>query len=409
MRFNMRLLLLCIFSAAFMNCSSNQTHSVKEFQSPSGENASLPRLFTDNTGTVFMSWIESNNDTTKLYYSSLIENEWTEPEMISKSDNWFVNWADYPSVIAKDGKVLAAHWLNKSSGGTYAYNIEMASSKNNWAKPINPHTDNTPTEHGFVSMIPVSDSTFMGVWLDGRNTAGGTGHDSHSESSSLSTAMTLRSAILDLDMNILEEYEIDNSVCDCCNTAVTEIDGGFIAAYRNRTEAEIRDIYVSKFKNGTWSQPMPVHNDNWNIAGCPVNGPSIKSNGKTVITAWFTGANEIQNVKFAISTNEGDSFEEPIVVDKGNPLGRVDVEFLEDNTFLVSWLERNMEDRSKAYFISKQYSMQGELLNEYQLTEMSSSRSAGFPQISSYNGKIIAAWTDLGEGSTASVKTAILE
>ncbi|MFY0684402.1 MAG: exo-alpha-sialidase [Balneola sp.] len=404
----MRFIFLCILSATLLYCSSDQTYNVQEFQSPSGENASLPRLFTDNAGIVYMSWVESIDDTSKLYYSTLVQDNWSSPKMISESDNWFVNWADYPSVIGKDGKVLAAHWLNKSSGGTYAYNVEMASSKDNWNNPIVPHSDNTPTEHGFVSMAPVSDSTFIGIWLDGRNTAG-SGHDGHSGSSNLSTAMTLRSAMLDLDLNILEESEIDNSVCDCCGTSITEIEGGFIAAYRNRTEDEIRDIYVSKFKDGSWSNPTPVHNDNWNIAGCPVNGPSIKSNGKTVITAWFTGANGVQNVKFAISNDEGDTFEEPIIVDNGNPLGRVDIEFLEDETFLVSWLERNMEDRSKAQFLANHFSSDGELLNEYQLTEMSSSRSSGFPQISSYNGKIIAAWTDLGDGSTSSVKTAILE
>ena len=404
----MRFIFLCILSATLLNCSFDQTYNVQEFQSPSGENASLPRLFTDKSGTVYMSWVESINDTTKLYYSTLVQDIWTDPIMISESDSWFVNWADYPSVIGKNGKVLAAHWLNKVPGGTYAYNVEVASSKNDWANHTTPHNDNTPTEHGFVSMIPVSDSTFMGVWLDGRNTAGG-GHDGHSGSSNLSTAMTLRSAVLDLDLNILEQSEIDNSVCDCCGTSITEIESGFIAAYRNRTEDEIRDIYVSKFKDGSWSNPLPVHNDNWNIAGCPVNGPSINSNGKTVITAWFTGADDVQNVKFAISNDEGDTFEEPIIVDNGNPLGRVDIEFLEDETFLVSWLERNMEDRATANFISKHFSSDGELLNEYQLSEMSSSRSSGFPQISSYNGKIIAAWTDLGNGSKSSVKTVILE
>ena len=41
--------------------------------------------------------------------------------------NWFVNWADYPSVVAIDEKFWVAHWLAKQSGGkTYDYDVALA-------------------------------------------------------------------------------------------------------------------------------------------------------------------------------------------------------------------------------------------------------------------------------------------
>lgn len=405
----MRPLLFSSILLLLIGCSNNQNFQLKNLTAPSGKNASLPRLYTDNTGTVFMSWIESEGDTSSLYYSSLEQEKWNDPVLIEKSDNWFVNWADFPSVIAKDGKAIAAHWLKKIEGGTYAYNVEIVSAKNNWSNPISPHNDNTATEHGFVSMVPASDSTFLSIWLDGRNTAGHGGHDAHESSSNLSTAMTLRSAILDMDLNILNEFEIDNSVCDCCGTAAVETESGFITAYRNRTENEIRDIYVSRFIDGVWNKPIVVNDDGWKIAACPVNGPAIASNGKNVAVAWYTGANESQKVKFALSNNEGDSFQEAIEVDSGNPLGRVDIELLTNGNVLVSWLERNMEDRSKANFMAKLVSPNGEVIQEFTISEMSSSRRSGFPQLSSHNNKIIAAWTDLEDGSDTSIKTVILE
>jgi len=404
----MRYLTLSLFFVLTINCTSETSQIQKEIVSPSGEKASLPRLFTDNTGTVFMSWVESKEKQTSLFYSSLINGSWTEPKMISESDSWFVNWADYPSVIAQNGEPLAAHWLRKVEGGTYAYNVEIASASNNWQRTTVPHNDDTATEHGFVSMVPASDSTFMSVWLDGRNTGGGGSHDNHNSESSLTNAMTLRSAILDTKLNIISESEIDNSVCDCCGTSTARLKDGFITVYRDRTEDEIRDIYVSKFKNGKWSNPIAVNNDNWEIAACPVNGPSIISNDDVVAVAWYTGADEIQKVKIALSNDQGDSFSEPVIVDNGNPLGRVDIDFMNNGNIIVSWLERNMEDRSKAYFMAKTFSKEGEFLKEIKLADMSSSRRSGFPQISSYNGKIIAAWTDLNE-TTYGIKTAILE
>ena len=68
-----------------------------------------------------------------------------------------------------------------------------------------------------------------------------------------------------------------------------------------------------------------------------------------------------------------------------------------------------MEDRSKADFVAKTVSTNGEILNEYRISSMSSSRRSGFPQLSSYNNKIIAAWTDLEDRTSSSVKTAIFE
>jgi hypothetical protein len=303
----MRLFLLSLF-LLLVSCSFEENYKIEELSSPTGDNSSLPRLFTDNTGTVFMSWIETNNDTSSLYYSSLTGGKWEKPELIKKSDNWFVNWADFPSVIAKDGKAIAAHWLNKSEGGTYAYDVEITSAKNDWTDTVTPHTDNTFTEHGFVSMSPISDTTFLSVWLDGRNTGGHEGQDDQKTDLKLSKAMTLRSAILDTDLKIINEFEIDNSVCDCCGTATVRTKNGFITAYRNRTNEEIRDIYISRFVDGNWMKPIPVSNDNWKIAGCPVNGPAITSNEDLVAVAWYTGANGVENVKLSVSLDEGNSF-----------------------------------------------------------------------------------------------------
>ncbi len=403
----MRLLILSIFLITALNCSSNIEYSVKEFPSPSGENASLPRLFTDNTGTVYLSWIESKGDTSSLFYSSLSDDEWTNPTLISESDSWFVNWADFPSIIGKDGKAIAAHWLQKIPGGTYAYNVNIAGATNEWQNVLTPHKDNTPTEHGFVSLTPASDSTFLSIWLDGRNTAGSGGHDSHD--SGLSSAMTLRSAFITNDLKIEESFLIDESVCDCCGTAVVQTQNGFITAYRNRTENEIRDIYISRYIDGKWEKPASVHDDNWNIAACPVNGPSIAAKGQTVAVAWYTGANDISRVKLAFSSNEGKSFEAPVILDNGNPLGRVDVEFISNNEVLVSWVERNMEDRSKAYFKAKRISSDGKIQKEFELSLMESSRKSGFPQISSYKNTIIAAWADVSDQNSSKVKVAILE
>ena len=139
-------------------------------------------------------------------------------------------------------------------------------------------------------MIPTDDNRIFATWLDGRNTK-----------REENNAMTLRSAIIDRDGNITEEFELDNRVCDCCQTSTTWTDKGPLVVYRDRLENEVRDISIVRNTDGKWSAPKPVFEDNWKIAGCPVNGPSIDSEGKIVAVAWFTNSNDQPKVFVSIS------------------------------------------------------------------------------------------------------------
>jgi hypothetical protein len=357
-------------------------------------------LFTDNTGTVFLSWVEENETSSELKYATFNNDSWSSIATLSSDSTWFLNWADYPSVIARNGKPLATHWLNKVEGGTYAYHINMATYNDGWSDAFTPHQDDTPTEHGFVSMAPASDSTYAAIWLDGRQT-----HDREDDQySDLNKAMTLRGAIINTNAEIVEKFLIDDSVCDCCNTAITKTENGFLAAYRNRTGDEIRDIYVTSYVGGVWSEPKPVHADNWSIGACPVNGPAVDAYGNTAAVAWFTGAEGTPHVQFAISKDHGKTFEAPISLDKDSPLGRVDLNMTE-NKIWVSWLS---PAENGAELKIRSYTHDGEEIASTTVHGLSRSRSSGFPHISESGSGLMIAYTDV-TGEIPGVRTLILE
>ncbi len=393
--------LLKLITVIFFLVSCGKPNSVQLLDNPTADQSSLPRLFTDNTGTVFMSWIEQENDIATLKYSTFTDQTWTTPQIIAESQEWFINWADFPSIIAQNGKPVAAHWLKKIPGNTYSYNVEVSAfSEANFNDPIVPHSDNTATEHGFVSMTPISDSSFYSIWLDGRNTSGG-----HGEHGDLNTAMTLRGAEISSLGEVLAEEEIDPAICDCCNTSIANTPSGLIAAYRNRTEDEIRDIYISKMKNGRWSEPKPVYNDNWEIAACPVNGPAIDSFKTTVAVAWYTGADNSPAVKLAFSEDEGNSFLPPIQIDGKASLGRVDVLMNDEKSAWVSWMKRT-EDSAELNL--QLVTKNGKIVESHVVSSMSPSRQSGFPQISKTKEGVLIAWTDYSE-SKKKIRTAILQ
>ena len=152
--------------------------------------------------------------------------------------------------------------------------------------------------------------------------------------------MMLRSTTVRQGVPPGEDVLVDARVCDCCPTTAVRTSTGVVAAYRDRSEGEMRDISVARLVQGRWQSGGFVHADGWRIEGCPVNGPALASAGDLVALAWFTAANDVGRVSLAFSRDGGASFGAPIQIDDGRPLGRVDVEMLPDGSAVVLWLER---------------------------------------------------------------------
>lgn len=359
---------------------------------PAAPGSALPNLFASEDGQVWLSWIEKHEDgMATLRFSERQDTVWSASQTIAAGDDWFVNWADFPSLIVLDDGAMAAHYLAKSGEGTYAYDVRLTQSADGgatWSDALVPHDDGTQTEHGFVSMLPWDGDQVLAIWLDGRNTGGG-GHDGHGGG-----AMTLRAAALDADGTIHEGAELDARVCDCCSTSAALTTNGAIIAYRDRSEGEIRDISVVRLQNGAWSEPQAVHADDWNIAGCPVNGPVVTADGEQVAVAWFTAAGETPRVKLAFSFDEGVSFGEPVVIDDGDPIGRMDMAMLADGSALVSWVERT---DNGAEIRVRRVTPDGTVDPSTLVAETSPQRASGFPQLVRSGDQLLMAWTEAGD------------
>ena len=156
-----------------------------------------------------------------------------------------------------------------------------------WKTDLALHTDDTPTEHGFVSIVPYRNNFFVN-WLDGRHT------DENEEGER--GAMTLRGVIVTTTGKLIEEYELDDKTCDCCQTTSAITDNGPVVIYRDRSDDEIRDISIVRQVEGEWTAPKVIHEDDWQIKGCPVNGPKVDVLSNSLVVAWFTAAENKQKV-----------------------------------------------------------------------------------------------------------------
>ncbi|MHA4842564.1 sialidase family protein [Flavitalea antarctica] len=368
--------------------------AVAMLQSPATDSSGEPFLFTDKNGLVYLSWIEKKDKSYHFRFSTFANKKWSVPVTIASGNNWFVNWADYPVIAATGTNHLLALYLEKSDSGAYTYDVKYLTSDDlgkTWSKPRLLNQDGKKAEHGFLSVVPYGERYFVS-WLDGRNTVdnSGTGHEGHHGQ------MTLRAALLGSDGTKEKEWEIDDRVCDCCQTSITMGKQGPVVIYRDRSASEVRDMGSARLVNGEWTAPAIIYADNYKIEGCPVNGPRADAIGNSLAAAWFTVKSDSGEVKVAFSDNGGESFEEPVRVNESSATGRVDLLMIDSATAVVSWLEGAKIQAAKVH-------RGGGKDAPLTIAQSSQARASGFPQMTKSGSAIFFAWTDT---KTKSIKAA---
>ena len=364
---------------------------VEPLTSPAGPDSSAPQLTVEGDRAV-LSWVERSGKQAALKFAERTATGWSDARVVVSSDRLMVNSADVPSVRALPDGTLAAHWMEENGPDPEAYDLKVAWSADghSWSAPVTPHRDKTVTQHGFASLFPLSATSGGGlglVWLDGRTTHGDAGD------------MQLCGAIYSKSHTQLSDAAIDPRVCECCPTSVAISADGPVAAYRNRSAGEIRDIYVTRLAAGRWTMPIPVHRDNFRIEGCPVNGPAIAARGRDVAVAWFTAPKDVNRSFVAFSHDGGRTFAAPIRVDDVESLGRVMVALRKDGSAIVGWVE---SARQTPQFEIRRVEPNGTRSPAVVVANSSGTR---YPRLALARDEVVLAWTE-SEKDSSRVKTA---
>jgi hypothetical protein len=321
----------------------------------------------------------------------LDDDGWSAARTIARRSDFFVNWADFPSIVPLSDDTLAAHWLQRNGNARYAYEVRLSRSTDGgetWSDPVVPHRDGTATEHGFVSLFPWRDS-LGAIWLDGRNFA-------QAPEGSSPNMMLVMTALGPAGETGAERI-LDERVCDCCQTSLAVASSGPVVVYRDRLDGEIRDISVARWSDTGWSRGTVVHADNWMIDACPVNGPAIAAAGDAVAVAWFTAARDSARVYVAWSTDAAVTFAAPIRVDDGNPVGRVDVDLDGDGAAVVSWMEFTSAQQAEVRV--RRIRPDGTRSASTVVARTSGARASGFPRMVATDDDLVFAWTEAGTPS----------
>jgi hypothetical protein len=384
---------VAIASILLSSAAAGEFPTFEEFPLPTGPDSREPSLYATEDGRLLMSWTEPSEDKFTVKVATLEDGTWSEPRAVTSSSDLFINWADFPSVSEFSDGTMIAHWLQISGDSTYDYDVRIGFSRDDgesWSTPLVPHRDGTKAQHGFVTLMPLEDQ-MVAVWLDGRAYDGDL-----LEAGAVAGTTQLRASLISSDGSMTADTAIDFSACSCCQTAAAIAGDALLVVYRDRNEAEIRDISLVRLQEGQWSAPVSVHDDNWEVSGCPVNGPSIAGQDDKVVVAWFTGAGDVPAVKIAFSSDAGNSFGDAFRIDRGQPVGRVDTLMMDDGSALISWVEwKELEEVLMVCWATPEG-----CIGSYELVANSEGNSINFPQMAATPEGIYIAWTHpLPDGS----------
>jgi hypothetical protein len=114
---------------------------------------------------------------------------------------------------------------------------------------------------------------------------------------------------------ITKNYQAGEGLCECCKLGFAFADGGksVYLVDREVDGKKIRNHVLRKSTDGaaTFSAPVEISNDGWQVPSCPHSGPSIGRDSRGWLhVSWFTlGRSEKEaGIYYSVSKDDGKSF-----------------------------------------------------------------------------------------------------
>jgi hypothetical protein len=343
------LALVLLIPILLSGCARKATVNLREIPSPTPDGSLDPNL-TAGDGGLLLSWVEPADQGARvLKFARRTPQGWSAPITVYQGSRREDSPSEAPTVVASGSGRIDAAWTEVSRDSPTEYQEDVFTSTSRdagetWSHPELVNQDHTVSEHGYAALAPSGGQAPAVVWLDGRD-------------DKLQHRYRLMTATVGAPAD--QQKILDEDVCTCCPTALVRTTHNLVAAYRDHTADNIRDISVVRAVNGQWTSPTDISHDHWRLAGCPTNGPALATDGKRVALAWYTAAADQPLVKVSVSTDEGATWSEPTLVSERPAMGRPSVALFPDGSALVAWV--SVSNRSDPALLARRLAKDGTL------------------------------------------------
>jgi hypothetical protein len=262
--------------------------------------AAEPAVAAAPDGSVYVAWVEhrpgGEADVLLAHFDG--EGKSVRPPIranprVGEATAWH---GDPPTVgVAPDGTVYVG-WTARAASEVQNSILYLSASRDDghtFAAPVKVNDDPRPAFHGMHSLAVAQDGRIYVAWLDERNivhppnTRTNSGHK-HIESNREVFIATSS----DGGRTFSPNRRVAGDACPCCKTSLaTGTDNRVYVSWRHVLPGEFRHIAVASSTDGgrTFSTPVIVSDDKWQIAGCPVSGAALAvGTDGTLSVLWYS-------------------------------------------------------------------------------------------------------------------------
>jgi hypothetical protein len=226
--------------------------------------------------------------------------------------------------VALAGDRIVVIWESNRGGES---SVRLAASSDN-GRTFSPARTVEPAgssgARGWASLAVDAAGHAQVSWLDGRNAEP---HPHHDHGGGMTMPMAMRQDMFHAvwtGTNVDAEQSVAPTACFCCKTATAVAPNGDVyIAWRNIYPVNLRDMAVARSVDAgrTFSAPVRVSEDHWQIDGCPEDGPSLAVTPDNVVhIVWPTlvgDASKEKAVFYSESTDDGRTFTPRVRIDNG--------------------------------------------------------------------------------------------
>lgn len=315
-------------------------------------------------------------------------------------------------------------WTAKGASGTNLQSARSADAGRTFStSAIVPGTD-AAGNRGWEAITADSQGQVHLVWLDHRRLAAAdaaasssapAAHHDHAAAGVAQRDGVAMAQLSDLYVANLDGTAaprgIASGVCYCCKTALTTSPGGRVnIAWRHVYPGNLRDIAFATSKDGgrTFSAPLRVSEDQWQLDGCPDDGPAMAAeSGGAVHVIWPTLVRDDKQQPtiglFYAGSRDGGPFS-PRVPLPTEGLPHHPQIALASGSLLAAWDE--LASGSRQLVVARASTGSGAL--RFSRSIVAGSIGAVYPSLAVTSQGALIAWTS-GAGPAATVRVARVE
>jgi len=263
-------------------------------------------------------------------------------------------------LVPREGNVpaIVVVWTAKGAAGTVLLTARSNDGGRTFGRSaLVPGTD-APGNRGWESITVDGAGGVAVIWLDHRQLEGRSGDAAsthhHTGAAGAGTAAAPRDGVAMAQLSKLyfgrltegSARQITGGVCYCCKTAVVAQGARIYSAWRHVYDGNMRDIAFTASRDGgrTFSAPVRISRDGWQLEGCPDDGPSmaIEKSGSAHVV-WPTLLKDEKGGQtiglFHALTRDGSSFTPRTRIETSGVAHHPQVAVNEQGMLAVTWDE----------------------------------------------------------------------